>query len=577
MGRVSKRKNAGNGQIKTTGNSKGQSIRTYKAGIYARLSADIDDKKNESIEVQVEIARKFMEKWNEKHPDKIEEAGCYTDLGKTGTNFNRDEFQLLMQDIRMGDIDCVIVKDLSRFCRNYLEAGNYIEKIFPFLGVRFISVSDGFDTGADGNGTKQMLFEIKNLINDMYAKEVSQKAKISHDQRRKEGSYVGGPAPYGYKAVWDGKVRRLAPDENTAAIVRYIYEKYIETETYTAVADDLNLQRINPPSVYQKTGKVYFQKENGFKGWDKSAVERIIRSGTYSGKLIQGKSTITARDESTRIHKPEEEWIVKEEAHEALVVPELAEAAEAIRMKDKERIKQQRHPSRECPLEENIFNKVLYCGICGRKMTRHSYVKYYADGSKGRLEVYFCGNSKTTKNDYSHSSNRITRIILKDILFTLFEKEIAAGLGNRKKYVSQAEEVIRQKKLELNRKIQSVVQAKARLAEEESGKYMAYYTKKISGEDYAAYREGKEERERELEQQEESLRKQKENLEQKGKNYLKAVRAWVKWKDEKIFTKDLIEALIERIYIYPEKRVEVIFACKDIFESGEMIWKKKGK
>ena len=90
-------------------------------------------------------------------------------------------------------------------------------------------------------------------------------------------------------------------------------------ETYTAVADDLNLQRINPPSVYQKTGKVYFQKENGFKGWDKSAVERIIRSGTYSGKLIQGKSTITARDESTRIHKPEEEWIVKEEAHEALV------------------------------------------------------------------------------------------------------------------------------------------------------------------------------------------------------------------------------------------------------------------
>ena len=557
MGRVSKRKNAGNMQVKSSGNSKNQSGKVYKAGIYARLSADIDDRKNESIDVQIEIARKFIEEWNKKHPDKIEEAGCYTDLGKTGTNFNRDEFQLLMQDIRMRDIDCVIVKDLSRFCRNYLEAGNYIEKIFPFLGVRFISVSDGFDTGADGNGTKQMMFEIKNLINDMYAKDFSKKAKISHDQRRKEGSYVGGPAPYGYKAVWDGKIRRLVPDEDTAAIVRYIYEKFIETETYTAVADELNLQRINPPSVYQKTGNIYFQKGNGFKGWDKSAVERIIRSGTYSGKLTQGKSTLTARDESTRIYKPEEEWIVKENVHEALILPEIAEEAARIRMKYKERVKQHQHPSRECPIEENIFDKVLYCGICGRKMTRHSYVKCYADGSKGRLEVYFCGNSKTTKNDYSHSSNRITRIVLKDILFKVFEKEIAAGLGNRKKYVSQAEEVIREQKLELNRKIQFVTQAKACLAEEESGKYMAYYTKKISGEDYAAYREGKEKRERELEQQEESLRKQKENLEQKGKNYLKAVRAWVKWKDEKIFTKDLIEALV---------------ACRDIFESGEMIW-----
>lgn len=478
MGRVSKRKNAGNMQVKSSGNSKNQSGKVYKAGIYARLSADIDDRKNESIDVQIEIARKFIEEWNKKHPDKIEEAGCYTDLGKTGTNFNRDEFQLLMQDIRMGDIDCVIVKDLSRFCRNYLEAGNYIEKIFPFLGVRFISVSDGFDTGADGNGTKQMMFEIKNLINDMYAKDFSKKAKISHDQRRKEGSYVGGPAPYGYKAVWDGKIRRLVPDEDTAAIVRYIYEKFIETETYTAVADELNLQRINPPSVYQKTGNIYFQKGNGFKGWDKSAVERIIRSGTYSGKLIQGKSTLTARDESTRIYKPEEEWIVKENVHEALILPEIAEEAARIRMKYKERVKQHQHPSRECPIEENIFDKVLYCGICGRKMTRHSYVKCYADGSKGRLEVYFCGNSKTTKNDYSHSSNRITRIVLKDILFKVFEKEIAAGLGNRKKYVSQAEEVIREQKLELNRKIQFVTQAKACLAEEESGKYMAYYTKK---------------------------------------------------------------------------------------------------
>ena len=201
MGRTSKRQSAGKGSDTPASAAKNQKSRQYKAGIYARLSADIDEKKNESVEVQIEIARKFIEEWNGQHTDKIEVSDCYIDLGKTGTNFNRDAFQRLMQDVRMGDINCVIVKDLSRFGRNYLEAGNYIEKIFPFLGVRFIAVADGFDTGADGNETKQMVSEIKNLVNDMYAKDFSVKAKASLAQRRKEGSYVGRPAPYGYKEV----------------------------------------------------------------------------------------------------------------------------------------------------------------------------------------------------------------------------------------------------------------------------------------------------------------------------------------------------------------------------------------
>ena len=143
MGRTSKRQSAGKGSDTPASAAKNQKSRQYKAGIYARLSADIDEKKNESVEVQIEIARKFIEEWNGQHTDKIEVSDCYIDLGKTGTNFNRDAFQRLMQDVRMGDINCVIVKDLSRFGRNYLEAGNYIEKIFPFLGVRFIAVADG--------------------------------------------------------------------------------------------------------------------------------------------------------------------------------------------------------------------------------------------------------------------------------------------------------------------------------------------------------------------------------------------------------------------------------------------------
>ena len=397
MGRTSKRQSAGKGSDTPASAAKNQKSRQYKAGIYARLSADIDEKKNESVEVQIEIARKFIEEWNGQHTDKIEVSDCYIDLGKTGTNFNRDAFQRLMQDVRMGDINCVIVKDLSRFGRNYLEAGNYIEKIFPFLGVRFIAVADGFDTGADGNETKQMVSEIKNLVNDMYAKDFSVKAKASLAQRRKEGSYVGGPAPYGYQAVWEGKVRRLIPDENTAEIVRYIYKKFIETESYTAVTDDLNIRKINPPAVYHKTGEVYCLPDAVYKGWDKGSVERIIKSDTYSGRLVQGKTSITARDESNRIHKPENDWVVKEEAHEPLITPEIMKEAARVRRKLREQTKSHAHPTKGCPIGENVFDKVLYCGVCGRKMTRHSYVKHYADDSKNRMDGYFCMNGGATK------------------------------------------------------------------------------------------------------------------------------------------------------------------------------------
>ena len=185
MARTSKRIHASGSAKNTapgTGQGKAQGTKYYKAGIYARLSSDQGSKacgqalKNESVETQVEIAKSYVADWNRHHGDKIEIVGQYADLGKTGTNFDREDFKRLMQDVRLGDINCVIVKDLSRFGRNYLEAGNYIEKIFPFLGVRFIAVADGYDTGTDGSSTRQMASEIKHLVIDRYAKDFSAKA-----------------------------------------------------------------------------------------------------------------------------------------------------------------------------------------------------------------------------------------------------------------------------------------------------------------------------------------------------------------------------------------------------------------
>ena len=559
MGRVSKRIHGSADSGVNPGTSLLHKSRCYKAGIYARLSSDQNLKKNESVEVQIEIARKFVEDWNRSHADRIEVAECYTDLGKTGTNFNRNAFMRLMQDVRMGDINCVIVKDLSRFGRNYLEAGNYIEKIFPFLGVRFIAVADGYDTGADGNDTKQMVSEIKNLVNDMYAKDFSVKARTSLAQRRQEGSYVGGPPPYGYQSTWEGKLRRLVPDENTAEIVRHIYPKFIETESYTAVADDLNRRRINPPAVYRRTGEAYCLPETPYKGWDKSAVERIVKSRTYMGELVQGKTCITARDEKNRIHKPENEWVVTENAHEPLIGKEIYEQANAIQRKLRERTANQKHPAEGCPIEENIFDKVLFCGVCGRKMTRHSYVQDYMDGSRKRMDGYFCLNGGSTKTGTCPESNRISKMELTDILFSLLRIEFAIYIGRQKIYIKAAEEKIRQKKLELERNLRSVGNVMERLSAEESEKYMEYRIGSLSQKDYVAYKMQKEDQMRDLEKQERQYQEQISMLERDEEVYLKAVRALVKWKDKQVLTKELVETLIEKIYVYPGKRVEVLF------------------
>ena len=568
MGRTSKRVHAPDSAaaaVQRAGRQKQQGTKLYKAGVYARLSTDRDMKKNESAEMQIEIAEKYAEDWNRNHRDKIEIVGRYTDLGKTGTNFDRVAFKQLMQDVRLGEINCVIVKDLSRFGRNYLEAGNYIEKIFPFLGVRFIAVADGYDTGTNGGNAGQMASEIKNLVNDMYAKDFSARAKLSLRQRREEGAYVGGPPPYGYEAYQEGRVRKLCPDGNTAEIVRLIYELFVETENCQAVADWLNKRRINPPSAYRKSGEVYCPPGAEYRGWNRGAVERIIKSETYIGALVQGKTSLTARKEENRIRKPKEEWVKRENAHEPLIDLKLFEQAQNICRRIQERTNSHGHPTKGCPIEENIFDKVLYCGVCGRKMTRNSHVKEYVDGRRERREGYFCLNSIGTKREHGTLTNRISKTELTNILSVLFQTEFTTWLKQQKEYVEQGQALVRQKQQELEQKLRQTDRQLLALSEEEGEKYMAYRMGKLLQEEYGRCRLWKDQRLMELEKQKEQYQERAKNLKQRGEAYLKAVRIFFKPNPQKRLTKDLMEILIKKIYVYPGKRMEVVLTYGDVW------------
>ena len=187
MARTSKKQT----NVVTVANRKPSKI--YSVGIYARLSVDSSERKNESIETQIEIAKAFV-----KSQSDMILFDCYSDIGKTGTNFKREGFEHMMHDVRMRKIDCIIVKDLSRFGRNHIETGNYIEKIFPFMGVRFIAVTDNFDSMNLSGQNEIMSINLKNLVNEMYARDIALKVKSSRKAKWAQGSYTGGLPPYGY-------------------------------------------------------------------------------------------------------------------------------------------------------------------------------------------------------------------------------------------------------------------------------------------------------------------------------------------------------------------------------------------
>lgn len=271
--------------------------RIYSVGIYARLSVDGEKaggqraysqaRKNESIETQIEIAKAFVRQQKD-----MVIFDCYTDIGKTGTNFHREGFERMMRDVRMRRIDCIIVKDLSRFGRNHIETGNYIERIFPFLGVRFIAVTDNFDSMNVSGQSEALGVNLKNLVNEMYARDIAVKVKASRKEKWSQGSYTGGVPPYGYRAAWIGDKKCLYIEETTSDIVKKIYDLFLSGKNMKEIVEWLYGKGIVRPALYHKTGRVYCQEGSELLQWSKATVKMILTNPVYMGYLVQGLSLI---------------------------------------------------------------------------------------------------------------------------------------------------------------------------------------------------------------------------------------------------------------------------------------------
>ena len=339
-------------------------LERYDTALYLRLSKEDGDvasgSKNESNSIanQKSLIMDYLQSRPEFRVVSIRE-----DDGFSGTDFNRPAFQAMMEDVKKGVINCIIVKDLSRFGRNYIEVGRYLEKLFPMLGIRFIAVNDNYDS-LEADTAHDIVVPFKNLINDSYCRDLSVKIRSHLAIKRKNGEFIGAFACYGYLKDENNR-NQLVVDTYAGQVVKDIFRMKINGMSQYRIADALNEQGILSPMEYKKYLGSHFEssfKVNPKAVWTAKAVTRILTNEVYTGVLVQGKQTTPNHKVKVRQEVDETDWIRVEHAHESLIDRVLFDIVQNLMGRD----------TRTSPNETQVFplSGLVYCGDCGHPMVR---------------------------------------------------------------------------------------------------------------------------------------------------------------------------------------------------------------
>ena len=338
---------------------------TINTAFYIRLSVEDNKNRGNSIEHQQMLLRNFVAV----NPE-FQVVKTYIDNGKTGTNFERPAFQEMIQNIEAGKIQCVIVKDLSRLGRNYIDTGYYIQSYFPAYKVRFIALNENFDT--EKEDSNNILLPVLNMINESYALDTSKKIKEQATRDRKAGKFIGARPPYGYKKSPDD-CHKLMVDEETAPIVKQIFQWVLEDVSLEKIALMLNEAGVLTPSFYSKEkGLISSKKLIGQGYWNTFTIIHIIENETYTGDMVQGKSTKIGKKQ---VRTDKKDWIIVKNTHEAIISKETFEKVQECRAKIAKKSKSQN----KVPYEENILKGKVFCQCCERNL------HYYRNSKKEYL------------------------------------------------------------------------------------------------------------------------------------------------------------------------------------------------
>ena len=519
----------------------------WNTTLYLRLSRDDGDKEeSNSITGQRELLRDYISQRPE-----FREYAVRVDDGFSGSTFERPSFQKMIEDVKAGRTDCIIVKDLSRFGRNYLDAGEYIEKIFPFLGVRFIAVNDNYDSLGDKKASDDLIIPFKTLINEAYCRDISVKIRSQLEIKRKNGQFLGSFAAFGYMKDEQNK-NKLVVDQYAADIVRDIFKWKLEGVSPQDIADALNKLGVLSPMEYKRSLGMKFTtsfKTNAKATWSAGTVIRILKNPIYTGVLVQGKETTPSYKVHKRITKDESEWSVIEDSHEAIISKIDFDSVQKVLKCDT-----RRSPGGKAV---GLFSGMIFCGDCGASRVR----KTVPAGEK-KYVYYVCSAHKQNKSCSPHRmrDTALEEIVLDSLKQHISEvvdmSELLAITDTAPLRTAQAQKVQRQldKKHEEYEKLQKLL--------------MSLYENLADGiidrEEYTRLKASFTARADEAEKQMDALREQLEDIHNHGTE-----NAWmnefVKRQGLTSLDRAVVVALIDKILIHSNDVVEIIYRWQDEF------------
>lgn len=403
----------------------------FSTAIYVRLSIENSGKDDDGDSIANQIS--FCKAYLAEHTD-LKLYGIYEDNGEKGTNFDRPEFKRMMDDIRSGKVKCVLVKDLSRFGRDYIEAGEYLEKIFPFMGIRFISITDGYDSLTCDDAEGALMIPLKNMINDVYAKDISRKIITSFRARQEKGEFLPAFAPYGY--VKSKEVAyRYEVDQETAPFVRMIFEWKAEGVSHNEICKRLNDMGAVTPARRKVDLGIWRAEKYKHTVWHGRTIIDIMKNPTYTGCIVYGRIPKSLY-EGIKMHcAPEEEWRYVPDAHEPIVSQELFDKVQKMFADRAEKFKAKMDEN--APLRERVTNHFkgkIYCGDCGKRMrfVKPTDRRYPVDQDHA---VYVCGGY--LDSGYSRCSRHSIR-------YPVVANAVLAAINMQLELALKQEQLIRQ-------------------------------------------------------------------------------------------------------------------------------------
>lgn len=525
----------------------------WKAALYIRLSKEDGDKQESySVTSQREILTEYLKQ----HPD-IELVDFYIDDGWSGTNFDRPGFKRMMQDIYNGKVNCVIVKDLSRFGRNYTDAGYYLDDVFMRLGVRFIALNNSVDSISNSMNaaTKCITVGVQNVINESVAATTSVNVRGTLNVSRKQGKFIGSFPTYGYLKNPEDR-HKLIIDEETAPVVRMIYNLFIGGKSVIGVTKELNKLGIPNPTAYKKSKGWNYKHTSGKNNdglWCDSTVRRILSNQMYIGNMVQGKNTTISYKIKQCRAIPKDEWIIVENTHEPIIDRETFYKAQSLFNRN----------TRTAPkkTEVDLFAGFVKCADCHRAMSKktnkHSYgtYKYYRCVTSRKMDSGAC-------SPHSIRIDKLERAVLVTIqtmIDTALElDELLEKIDSRSNSTVQANL--------LKKSIEKQIAEREKFKNMMLSLYPDWKSGVITKEEYMVLKEGIAEKINALDKKINDLQAQINDCENSAPKENDFVAHFKKYGKIKELTRPILTELVDSILVHKDGNITINFKFKDAYE-----------